>query len=130
MELVVDTSVLLAVVTHEPTRPRLIELTVGAHLLAPASVPWEVGNACSAMLKRRRATLDQIQQVIQAYQVIPVRYVEIDLAHAVTVAAQYDLYAYDAYLLVCALDYKIPLLTLDGGLRYAAQRAGVTTMEV
>ncbi len=130
MEIVVDTPVLIAVVTHEPTRSRLIELTVDAQLVAPASVHWEIGNACSAMVKRRRVTARDAQQILEAYQRIPIRFVEVDLARAVSLAAQYDLYAYDAYLLVCALEYHSPLLTLDRGLRHAVQRAGVTFLEV
>jgi predicted nucleic acid-binding protein len=130
MDVIVDTSVLIAVVTNEPTRPRLIELTTGVQLIAPASVPWEVGNAFSAMLKRKRASLEQVKQALHAYQQIPVRYVDVDLERALTLAAQYELYAYDAYFLVCALQQTCSLLTLDSGLRHAALRAGISIMEV
>ena len=130
MDVIVDTSVLIAVVTNEPTRPRLIELTTSMQLLAPASVPWEVGNAFSAMLKRKRATLEQVKQALQAYQQIPVRYVDVDIERALMIAAQYELYAYDAYFIVCALQYPGLLLTLDSGLRHAALRAGISVMEI
>ncbi len=130
MDILVDTSVLIAVLTNEPIRPRLIELTTGAHLLAPASVPWEIGNAFSAMLKRKRATLEQIQQAWDAYQQIPMRFVPIDMGHALIIAAKYGIYAYDAYFITCALQHKSALITLDGGLREAARQAGVTILEV
>ncbi len=130
MDILVDTSVLIAVMTNEPTRPRLIEMTTGAQLLAPASVPWEMGNAFSAMLKRKRATLDQIQQAWDAYQLIPLRFVPIDMGHALIIAATYDIYAYDAYFIAGALQQKCALITLDGGLRQAAHHAGVTILEV
>jgi uncharacterized protein with PIN domain len=54
MNITIDTSVLLAVCTNEASKPKLVELTQGHHLLVPASVHWEVGNALSAMLKRDR----------------------------------------------------------------------------
>jgi predicted nucleic acid-binding protein len=130
MNVIVDTSVLIAVITNEPTRPRLIELTADAYLLAPGSVPWEIGNAFSAMLKRRRATLAQVHQAWHAYGHIPLRLLDVDMEQVHRVAAQHDVYAYDAYFIVCALQHKCPLLTLDGGLRQAAIQAGVTIMEV
>jgi len=49
MELVVDTSAIIAVLVREPLRAALIDVTAGADLLAPPSVHWEVGNAFSAM---------------------------------------------------------------------------------
>lgn len=130
MDIIVDTSVLIAAITNEPTRPQLIALTADAHLLAPGSVPWEITNAFSAMLKRKRATLEQVRQAWNAYNQIPLRLLEVDMGQALRVAAQYDLYAYDAYFIVCALQHKSPLLTLDGGLRQAAIQAGVTIIEV
>ena len=130
MDILVDTSVLIAVITNEPTRPRLIELTAGAQMVAPASVPWEIGNAFSAMLKRKRATTEQIQQAWAAYQHIPIRFVTIDIGHALLIAAKYDIYAYDAYFITCALQHRSTLITLDGGLREAARQAGVTILEV
>jgi predicted nucleic acid-binding protein len=130
MEIVVDTSVLIAVIANEPEKPLLVQLTIGANLVAPASVHWEIGNAFSAMLKRNRITLDEAQQAVSTYHAIPLRLLDIDLAPALNIAAQFNLYAYDAYLLSCALQQKAPLLTLDSGLRYAAQQARVRLVEV
>ena len=75
MDVVADASVIIAVISNEPQRDRLIDLTKGADLLAPPSVHWEVGNAFSAMLKRRRITLAQALQAIQVYRQIPIRFV-------------------------------------------------------
>ena len=57
MEIVVDTSAIIAVIVGEPQRQTLIELTAGADLIAPPSVHWEIGNALSAMLRRGRVSL-------------------------------------------------------------------------
>lgn len=130
MVVVVDTSALVAVLVSEPQRAAMIAATQRADLVAPASVHWEVGNAFSALLKRRRLTLPQAQRALAAYEAIPLRLVDVDLALAVEVAAEHDLYAYDAYLITCALAQRAPLLTLDQGLLRAAVASGVQCVEV
>jgi predicted nucleic acid-binding protein len=130
MEFVVDTSVLVAVLTGEATRDQLIARTHGAELLAPGSVHWEIGNAFSALLKRRRLKLPEVQAALSAYAQIPIRFVEIEPAVAVELADRFGLYAYDAYLLACARRQRAPLLTLDARLSRVAREAGVEIMEV
>lgn len=130
MDLVVDTSVIIAVIANEPEKAALIAQTAGAELLAPASVHWEIGNAFSAMLKRKRITVKQARGAIEAYRLIPLRLVEVDLMQALELASQYEVYAYDAYLMACALNHKCALLTLDRGLVHAARLAGVRVMEI
>lgn len=129
MELVVDTSVLIAVLTAEPARDRLIARTQGAELLAPGSVHWEVGNAFAMLLKRRRLKLHDVQTALAAYAQIPIRLVEVELAAALELADRFGLYAYDAYLMACARRQRAPLLTLDARLGRAAQEAGVQVVE-
>jgi predicted nucleic acid-binding protein len=130
VELVIDTSVLLAVLTGEAARDRLIARTQGAELLAPASVHWEVGNAFSALLKRRRLKLPEVQAALTAYAQIPIRFVDVELAAALELADRFGLYAYDAYLMACARRQRVPLLTLDARLGRAAKEAGVQLLEV
>lgn len=130
MDIVVDTSVIVAVIAHEPQRSALIRLTQGADLLAPASVHWEIGNAFSAMLKRNRIELDQALQAVAAYRQIPIRYVDVELEDTLAIAARYAIYAYDAYVIRCGLKFSAPLLSLDRGLLQVAEYAGVHTIEV
>jgi predicted nucleic acid-binding protein len=130
MEIVVDASVIVAVIAHEPQRGALIRLTKGADLLAPASVHWEIGNAFSAMVKRNRIELDQALQAIAAYRQIPIRYVEVELEDTLAIAERYAMCAYDAYLIRCGLKFSAPLLSLDRGLLQVAEQAGIQTIEV
>ena len=130
MNMVVDASVIIAVITNEPTKDRLIAHTRGANLLAPASIHWEIGNAFSAMLKRRRITLDDAVKAIALYHSIPIRFVEVELTKSLEIASEYDMYAYDAYLLRCALKYTAPLITLDRKLRQIAQEMTIEVVEV
>ena len=130
MNLVIDTSVIIAVLTSEPEREKLVQQTRGVDLLAPASVHWEVGNALAAMLKRRRMTHDQLHPVINAYEQIPIRFIDIELQGALEIAAAHDLYAYDAYIIECARENRCSLISLDRSLIQAARAAGVGVLEV
>lgn len=130
MKIAVDTSVIIAVIANEPEKPALIAATQGFELVAPLSLPWEIGNAFSAMMKRGRITLPQAQAALEVYQQIPLHLVKVDLEQALELSHRLKIYAYDAYLIACALTQGCALLTLDGGLSYAAQAAGLTVMEV
>jgi predicted nucleic acid-binding protein len=130
MKMVVDTSAVIAVVADEPHRTRLIEITRGVELLAPGSLHWEIGNAFSAMFKRGRITLEQAIAAVRSYEQIPIRFSDVDLEAALELAVRLDLYAYDAYVLACALQHRSPLLSLDERLLDAARKVGVTVVEV
>src|SRR5580698_5798498 len=116
MEIVIDTSALLAVVGEQPERAELIRLTRGAALVAPASVHWEVGNALSTMFKRKSIDLDAALELLDAYAAIPIRLIDVALKQTVELSARLNIYAYDAYVIACAVNQRAPILTLDRGL--------------
>lgn len=122
MDIVVDASIIIAVIVNEPSKPTLIQATQDADLLAPASVQWEIGNAFSAMFKRNRINLDAALQAIEIYQQIPIRFVEVELDEALRIAHQLNIYAYDAYLIRCAQKYNAPLFSLDESLLRLAEQ--------
>lgn len=130
MRIAVDTSVIIAVIADEPERAKIIEITKGATIVVPPSVQWEVGNAFSAMLKRTRITLEQAIEAIDIYQEIFMEVVQVDLKDVIRLAGKYNIYAYDAYILQCAIDNHIPLMSLDKNLIDIAQKEGVPTLEV
>lgn len=130
MEFVIDTSAILAVIAGQPERAALIRLTRGASLVAPPSVHWEIGNAISAMFKRRAIGLDQGLELLEAYAGIPIRSMDVALAQAVELAARLKIYAYDAYVIACALNQRAPILTLDGGLAARARQLELEVPEV
>ncbi|MBP7165354.1 MAG: type II toxin-antitoxin system VapC family toxin [Firmicutes bacterium] len=130
MDLVIDTSAIIAVVANEPEKSALIKHTIGVTLCAPASVPWEIGNAFSAMIRRKRITLGQAQSAIMAFRQIPIRFIEVDIRQALTYSERLGVYAYDAYFIEVAKQQQCPLLSLDRGLLHAAREAGVEVMEV
>ncbi|MBT8395790.1 MAG: type II toxin-antitoxin system VapC family toxin [Gemmatimonadetes bacterium] len=130
MRIVADTSVIIAVISGESSRARLIEMTQGADLLAPPSLHWELGNALASQLRRGRLQLSAGEALLRAYQKIPIQFVEVSLAAALELAEALGIYAYDAYMIACAQKYRIPLVTLDQGLARAGVSAGVEVMEV
>jgi predicted nucleic acid-binding protein len=130
VEIVIDTSAVLAVIGEQPEKAHLVRLTRGATLVAPESVHWEVGNALSAMFKRKAIGIKEALQLLQAYAAIPIRMVEIGLKQAVELSARWSVYAYDAYVLACAINQGAPLLTLDGGLRERACELKLDVLEV
>jgi predicted nucleic acid-binding protein len=130
MDIVIDTSALIAVIVGEPERKRIVEFTTGNTLIGPGSIPWEIGNAFSAMFKQDRLTLDEAKKGLAIFTSIPLRYVEPDFLNALKISKQANMYAYDAYFLDCALRHKAPLLTLDLRLMAAAKKISVETMEV
>jgi len=130
MNIVIDTSALIAVIVGEPERNRIVELTAGNTLIGPGSIPWEVANAFSAMLKRKRLTIDEAQKGVEIFESIPLRYARSDLMRIVKLAHQAKLYAYDASFLDCAITHNAPLLTLDRRLITAARNLNVAVLEV
>jgi predicted nucleic acid-binding protein len=130
MEVVVDASVLIAVITNEEEKEKLVAMTNEAELIAPLSVHWEMGNAFSSLLKRKRVTIDEALQAIEIYLQIPVRFVEVELTDSLELANEFDIYAYDAYLLRCAEKYRLPLLTLDNRLARVAKDKKIQVLEV
>ena len=130
MRIVVDTSVIIAVIADEPEKARLIELTKGSTIVAPPSIKWEIGNAFSAMMKKARIGLEQAVEAIEIYQEISLEIVEINLKDAIRLAGKYNIYAYDAYILQCSIENDIPLISLDQDLINIAKQEGVQLIEV
>jgi predicted nucleic acid-binding protein len=130
MQITVDSSVIMAVILNEATKPRLLDLTRGAELQSAPSLPWEVGNGLSALFRRDRIDLDQAEGALRSFRQIPVRLSEVDLESAVGLAEEHGIYAYDAYVLECATRYRTPLLSLDRSQCAVARKMGIEVLEV
>jgi predicted nucleic acid-binding protein len=130
VEIVIDTSAILAVIAEQPEKSDLVRLTRGATLVAPSSVHWEVGNALSAMFKRRAIALDEALTLLEAYAAIPIRLADLALKQAVELSAKLNVYAYDAYVIACAINQRAPILTLDSGLRARARELKLDVLEI
>lgn len=130
MDIAIDTSALVAVLVDEPERDNIIEITRGNTLIGPGSIPWEIGNAFSAMFKQNRLTFEEARKGLSIFMKVPLRYVEPDFANVMQLSKKMNMYAYDTYILDCAIRHKSPLLTLDRKLVSAAKSINVETLEV
>lgn len=130
MEIVIDTSALIAVIAEEKPKRAIVRATAGVTLIAPVSVHYEIGNALSSWFKRRLITLEEAIGALEFYQKIAIRLAEVDLGQSLRIAKELDLYAYDAYIIECALRYRAPLLTLDVALAKKARGISVDLIEV
>jgi len=130
MDIVIDASAILAVIIGEPERDRIVERTKGHNLVGPGSIPWEIGNVFSSMFKQHRIDIEQAHQGLSIFQSIAIRYLEVDLKNALSIAHSENMYAYDAYFLDCATRYAAPLLTLDRPLKKTAQKIGIRILEI
>jgi predicted nucleic acid-binding protein len=125
----IDTSAILAVLLSEPSRAALIAVTDGCPLISAPSLPWEVGNALIAGVRKRRLSEELVLTAWASYGMIPVRLAQLDVAKALELAVALRVYAYDAYLLEAARSERASLLTLDAALARAARSIGVSVME-
>lgn len=130
MDIVIDTSAILAVLLNEERKDAVIVATKGADLLAPASIDAEVGNALSAMFKRDRLTLGQAEQIIEQFEDIPIRRTKLRLEVAIQLASSHNINAYDAYMLDCAQQFQSSLLSLDRELITTGDKLGIEMLEV
>jgi len=127
---VVDTSVVLAVLLNEPTRGAILKHTRGRRLLAAGSLEWEVGNALVALVRRRLATGPDIWRVWRSFCQIPIATGKCDIATALRLSVASGLCAYDAVVIETARAAGAPLLTLNVRQRRVAVARGADIMEL
>ena len=130
MKIVVDTSVIISVITNESHKDTLIKITKGASLIAPESLHFEIGNAFSSMFKRKRISIETALTAIHSYEKIPIQFCAIDLEKSLKIANILEIYTYDAYFVECAESNRSPLLSIDEGLTDAAEKYGIKIIEV
>ena len=127
---VVDTSVVLAVLLLEPERTAILKRTRGLRVLAAPSLGWEVGNALVALVRRRRADYPAVARAWRSFGRIPLTYAHCNIAASLRLATEAGLYAYDAYVIETARAAGAPLMTLDKKQRTVAAERGVDILEI
>ncbi len=129
MNIISDTNIFLAVALDEPEKGRIIQLTSELDAIAPEILPYEIGNALSAMIKRKQITHDEALSAQRTASLIPVRLISIDIKQALKLAIKFNIYAYDAYFLQCAKAMSIPLITLDKRMKQVAAKLSIEVLE-
>jgi predicted nucleic acid-binding protein len=129
MRIIADTNIFIAVALNEPEKGKIIRLTEGHDLIAPDVLPFEIGDALTAMMKINALKKEEVASAWEIVQQIPVDLRPINIKSALSIAIQFNLYAYDAYFLECAKYLRSPLLTLDLGMQRVAREIGITILE-
>jgi len=130
MDIIADANIYLAVILNEPEKARIIERTKEAELVSPEVLPYEIGNALTAMLKRKRLNKEEILKGFNIFNMIPLRLMPVNIEKALDIACTFNIYAYDAYYLELAQQLKIPLLTLDNPMQDIAKTLKIKLWEV
>jgi predicted nucleic acid-binding protein len=112
-----------------PDKDMNFQITEGCDLASPDALPFEIGNALTAMMKKGTLHSDEIQTSWEIIQQIPVELRRVDIKSALNIAVTFNMYAYDAYFLECAGSLKCPLITLDQGMQRIAREMGILVLE-
>ena len=129
MKIIADTNTFISVALNEPEKDKIIRLTEGHDLIAPDVLPFEIGNALTAMMKKNVLKKKEVASAWEVVQQIAVDLRHTDIKAALSIAVRYNIYAYDAYFLECADNLRSPLLTLDLGMQRVAREIGIAILE-
>lgn len=130
MKLLADANIFLAVIFNEPEKDKIVKNTLGMELTSPEILPYEIGNALSAMAKRNILNHEQIIESFQYFKQIPVRLINVNIENALSISLEHQIYAYDAYYLEIAKRLKLQLLTLDQKMKSVAREMNISLLEV
>ena len=128
MDIIIDSSCIIAVLLNEDEGDKVIEKTRRANLYSAACLPYEIGNSLTSAVKRHRISAEEAVLLYNEYLKIPVRLLEPDITKAVKLAADEKHYAYDAYYIACAIDTGTALYSLDNDMMEIARKRGVTCL--
>ena len=125
MELVADASAFLAVVLNDEDREWVVERTSGSTIFSPEVLPYEIGNALSAVRRKGRFSDEEILKAFDLSQRIPVTLLPVRIYDAMKIAMKFRIYAYDAFYIQCCLETKLPLISLEERMCEVARNLGI-----
>ncbi len=126
MEILLDTSVIIAILLNEAEKPNIIERTKGQKVFCCTSVHAEIGNAFSALFKKNRLTLENALEAIKQFNSLNLHYENFNIHNALAISKAHKIYAYDAYLIDLAQRKSCALYTLDNQLYKLSNQLGIT----
>ena len=116
-EIVVDTSVLAALVFGEPKSVEARMLINGNRLFAPTLMGYELAQVTVKKAEMYPEDRDKILEAFSFALSLDIHWVEIDFAAVVKLALKCRLTAYDASFLSLSRSLNIPLATFDSILK-------------
>lgn len=131
--IVIDASVVLSWLfreTGDDTTREVASSIRQLHFLVPSTWPIEVANALLVAERRKRITSTDTDAINIYLAGLPVhvdgKTSDFAFSDTLDLARDYGLTVYDAAYLELALRESVPLATLDGEMKVAAQAAGVS----
>jgi predicted nucleic acid-binding protein len=121
IELIIDANIVIAIILNEPSKEEILRLTAGKIIVSTEILPHEVGNALSAMYKKKRLNAKEVLQAYANFEAMTIRLEKVHVAKALKISCDYGIYAYDAYYLEAARRLRLSLLTLDGSMHKCAR---------
>ena len=118
--LVVDCSVLSAVLFEEPMRDEALRQLAGKSIHAPTLLDHEIANVATKK-QRQNWPEDSISMALAGYAEHDIALHRVDVEAQVALAIRYGLSAYDAAYFWLASELKTPLATFDHKLALAAR---------
>ena len=129
MDILIDSSALMAVLMDEPEKNHIIDLTRNCSLLAPFILPYEIGNALTRLKKRQVLNNEEVIIIYNDFKKIPLRLLDVEIEKALLIACKHTIYAYDAYYLEVAKRLNLPVLTLDQSMKEIAKTLKLKILE-
>jgi len=128
----IDTSAMMSMLLNEPTKEAIEQALTGETWVAPASLPYEVGNALSRSLRRGWIhTEDAMAVMAEFLEILPeIELSEVPFTAAMELSGRFGIYGYDAFVLAAAERTGERLLTLDGPMAAVAARMGLEVAEL
>jgi predicted nucleic acid-binding protein len=120
---VVDASALAALLFGEPEGAAVAGRLADARLVAPALLSFELANVCLIKTRRHPEQAPALMAAFALRHRLEVEEVAVDHDHALGLAAQTGLTAYDASYLWLARRLAAEVITLDRQLAQAAAAA-------
>ena len=129
MEVLLDASAIITVITDEPESQFVINCTKDATIVSPNIVSCEIANALTRLMRKNIiSSEEQMINLIKSYKLIPIKFLDINLEKALIIAWHYKIYAYDAFYLEVAERLNLPLLTFDNGMIKIARELGLNVL--
>ena len=128
--IIVDASVLLCILLRETEWKRTANAIADFTLIGSSSLPLEIGNSLSALVRRGLLDPEKAMAVWEAFLEIPVRILDIPMKNALRIAFAKKIYAYDAYVLALGEAENMDIATLDRTMSKTAEELGIPVLEV
>lgn len=120
--LVVDASVVAAVLFSERSGQHALAWMQGRALCAPALIDFELASAALQKVRRRSISEDAAAAALEALAALEIERLGVDATASLRLAGRYGLTVYDAAYLWLAEALGAPLATFDERLGDAARR--------